>query len=437
MQFQAERRTRPLASETESFTDEQVPESVNIDALQIDGYDDAASRDVFAKARAFTLPKTAKAFGFYPFYKPLDNNEGPEAIVDGKRVIMLGSNNYLGLTRHPRVMQAAMDAIAQYGTSLTGSRLLNGTTHIHENLERLLAQFFGKEACLTFTTGYQANLGVISALVNKRAIAVIDRSDHGSIYDGCSLADGETVRFRHNDLDHLDQILARVTKEKAALVAIDGVYSMGGDLAKLPQIVEICRRYGARLLVDDAHGVGTIGKGGRGTASHFGLDNEVDLIVGTFSKSLASIGGFVCGDADVIEWIRHFARPSVFSASPPPASVMAATTALQVLMEQPEIVDKLQANAQMLRDGLRDAGFDIGDTETPIVPITVGDERKTVSLWKDLLAHGVYTNAVIFPAVPRNGAILRTSCMATHNAEQIEQAVGLLTELGRKHKLIA
>jgi 8-amino-7-oxononanoate synthase len=350
---------------------------------------------------------------------------------------MLGSNNYLGLTRNPRVMQAAADAVMTYGTSLTGSRLLNGSTHIHENLEKLLAEFFGKEACLTFTTGYQANLGVISALVNKRAIAVIDRADHGSIYDGCSLADGETVRFRHNDLDHLDQILARVTKEKAALVAIDGVYSMGGDLAKLPEIVEICRRYGARLLVDDAHGVGTIGKGGRGTASHFGLDNEVDLIVGTFSKSLASIGGFVCADADVIEWIRHFGRPSIFSASPPPASVMAATTALQVLMEQPEIVDKLQANAKLLRDGIRDAGFDIGITETPIVPIQIGDERKAVSFWKDLLANGVYTNAVIFPAVPRNGAILRTSCMATHNAEQIEHAVGLITELGRKHKLIA
>jgi 8-amino-7-oxononanoate synthase len=334
-------------------------------------------------------------------------------------------------------MQAAMDAVAEYGTSLTGSRLLNGTTHLHENLEKLLAEFFGKEACLTFTTGYQANLGVISALVNKRAIAVIDRADHGSIYDGCSLSDGETVRFRHNDIEHLDQILARVTQEKAALVAIDGVYSMGGDLAKLPEIVEVCRRHNARLLVDDAHGVGTLGKGGRGTASHFGLDAEVDLIVGTFSKSLASIGGFVVGDEQVIEWIRHFARPSVFSASPPPASVMAATTALQVLIEHPELIDKLQANAKILRDGLRAAGFDIGVTETPIVPITVGDERKTVSLWKDLLANGLYTNAVIFPAVPRGGAILRTSCMATHNAEQIESAVGLLTELGRKHKLIA
>jgi 8-amino-7-oxononanoate synthase len=349
---------------------------------------------------------------------------------------MLGSNNYLGLTRHPRVMKAAMDAVERYGTSLTGSRLLNGTTHIHENLERLISEFFDKEACLVFTTGYQANLGVISALVNKRAIAVIDRSDHGSIYDGCNLSDGETVRFRHNDMAHLDQILARVTEEKAALVAIDGVYSMGGDLAKLPEIVEICKRYGARLLVDDAHGVGTIGKGGRGTASHFGLDQEVDLIVGTFSKSLASIGGFVCGEGDVIEWIRHFARPSVFSASPPPASVMAATAALEVLMEHPEIVDKLQANAKQLRDGVRAAGFDIGGTETPIVPITIGDERKAVSFWKDLLANGLYTNAVIFPAVPRNGAILRTSCMATHNAEQIDTAIGLLTELGRKHKLI-
>jgi 8-amino-7-oxononanoate synthase len=378
----------------------------------------------------------AKSLGLYPFFKALESNEGPEAIIDGKRVIMLGSNNYLGLTRHPRVVQAARDAVERYGTSMTGSRLLNGSTLLHERLEELLASFFHTEACLTFTTGYQANLGAISALVNRRAAVVIDKGDHASIYDGCSLSEGEFFRFRHNDIEHLDQILAKVTQEKAALVAVDGVFSMGGDIAPLPELAEVCRRYGARLMVDDAHAVGVLGVGGRGSASHFDLEDDVDLIVGTFSKSLASIGGFVAGPADVIEWVRHFARPGLFSASLPPASVVAATTALEVLIEQPELVDIVNENAQLLRDGLLDAGFDIGNTETPIVPIVIGDEVKMVNFWKELLAGGVYTNAVIFPAVPRGAGILRTSCMATHSQAQIKQAVELMAELGRRHHIV-
>jgi 8-amino-7-oxononanoate synthase len=429
-------RTTHLASDTRSITDDEIPSTVSIDALTPDGYDDAASRDVFDKARAFNLSKQAKAFGLYPFYKALDSNEGPEAIIDGKRVIMLGSNNYLGLTRHPRVVAAARDAVEKYGTSMTGSRLLNGTTVLHERLEALLAGFFSTEACLTFTTGYQANLGAISALVNRRAVVVIDKADHASIYDGSSLSGGEMVRFRHSDVEHLDQILAKVTQDKAALVAIDGVFSMGGDIAPLPEIMETCRRYEARLLLDDAHAVGVLGDGGRGTASHFGLLDQVDIIVGTFSKSLASIGGFVAGPADVIEWLKHFARPGVFSASMPPSQVVAATTALEVLMDEPEIVDRLNANGRLLRDGLRQAGFDIGGTQTPIVPIVVGDEVKMVGFWKELLDRGVYTNAVIFPAVPRGGGILRTSCMATHSPEQIKHAVELMAELGRRYNLL-
>jgi 8-amino-7-oxononanoate synthase len=350
---------------------------------------------------------------------------------------MLGSNNYLGLTRHPRVIAAARDAVERYGTSMTGSRLLNGTTVIHQRLEALLAEFFGTEACLTFTTGYQALLGTISALVNKRAAAVIDKADHASIYDGCALSDGEFYRFRHNDVEHLEQILEKVTAEKKVLVVVDGVFSMGGDIAPLPELLEVCRRYEARLLVDDAHAVGVLGRGGRGTASHFGLPSDSDLVVGTFSKSLASIGGFVAGDAEVIEWIRHFARPGLFTASMPPASVMAATTALEVLMEEPQLVDRVNANAALLRDGLRDAGFDIGETQTPIVPIVIGDEVKMVSFWKELLAGGVYTNAVIFPAVPRGAGILRTSSMATHTEEQLKRAIELMAELGRKHKIVS
>lgn len=429
--------TFKLASDTRPNLDEGIPDSVTVDALSADLYDDPDSRDVFQKARAFPLAKTARAFGFYPFYKALESNEGPEAIIDGKRVIMLGSNNYLGLTRHPRVVAAARDAVERYGTSMTGSRLLNGSTKLHERLEELLAEFFETEACVTFTTGYQANLSAISALANRRVAVVIDKADHASIYDGCKLSEGEMFRFLHNDFEQLDQLLARVTQDRAAMVVVDGVYSMGGDIAPLPQLVEVCRRHGARLIVDDAHAVGVIGRGGRGTGHHFGLEKEVDLIVGTFSKSLASIGGFVAGPADVIDWIKHFGRPGVFSASLPPASVVAATTALEVLMDEPELVDRVSENGQILRDGLKDAGFDIGATQTPVVPILVGDERKMVSFWKELLANGVYTNAVIMPAVPRGASILRTSCMATHTPEQIKGAIELMADLGRRHGIIA
>jgi 8-amino-7-oxononanoate synthase len=350
---------------------------------------------------------------------------------------MLGSNNYLGLTRHPKVVRAARDAVERYGTSMTGSRLLNGTTKLHEQLEETLGDFLHAECCFTFTTGYQANLGTISALANRRAAVVIDKSDHASIYDACHLSDGEMFRFRHNDPEHLDEVLARVTREKAALVVVDGVFSMGGDIAPLPELLEVCRRYQARLLVDDAHGVGVLGDNGRGTASHFGLDSQVDLIVGTFSKSLASIGGFVAGPADVIEWIKHFGRPLVFSASPPPSNVAAAMAAVQVIQEEPDLVQRVNLNARHLRDGLRNVGFDIGPTQTPIVPILVGDERRMVGFWRALLEKGVYTNASIFPAVPRGAGVLRTSCMATHNLEQIDTAVEIMGELGRQYGILA
>jgi 8-amino-7-oxononanoate synthase len=410
---------------------------MTVDAISVDAYDDLDSYDIFAKAYNFPLIKQAKAFGYYPFFRPLELNEGPEAIIDGQRVIMLGSNNYLGLTRHPRVMKAASEAVIQYGTSMTGSRLLNGSTKLHERLEEMLASFFGYESAMTFTTGYQANLGAISALVNKRAAVIVDKADHASIYDGCKLADGEMFRFRHNEVDHLEQILDAVATKRPTLVVVDGVFSMGGDICPLPQVVEVCRRYGARLLVDDAHSVGVLGKGGRGTASHFGLDGQVDLMFGTFSKSLASIGGFIAGPEPVVEWIKHFARPGLFSASMAPSAAVAAMTALEVLMDEPELVERLTANAKLLKNGLQNAGFDVGQSETPIVPIVIGDERKMVSFWKQLVAGGVYTNAVVFPAVPRGGGILRTSCMATHTPEQINRAVELMSELGRKHGIIS
>jgi 8-amino-7-oxononanoate synthase len=428
----APERKHTLASETRPLLDEHLPEEVTIEGLSQDAYDDPDSRDIFAKTRKFTISRLAKMAGYYPFYNALDSNEGPEAIINGQRVLMLGSNNYLGLTRHPRVVKAARDAVERYGTSMTGSRLLNGTTTLHLRLEELLAQFLGTEGCLTFTTGYQANLGAISSLVNRRAVAVIDKADHASIYDGCALADGEMRRFLHNDIDDLERVLAKETQTRAALVVVDGVFSMEGDIAPLPQIVEVCKRHEARLLLDDAHSIGVLGKGGRGTASHYGLEKEVDLTFGTFSKSLASIGGFIAGPEDVMEWMRHFARSMVFSASAPPAQVVAAITALEVLMDEPELVDKVNANAVLLRDGLRAAGFNIGHSETPIVPIRIGDERKTVGFWRELLKAGIYTNASIYPAVPQGAAILRTSCMATHEPEQIKKAVATLAELGNQ-----
>jgi len=414
----------------------QPPSGLTIDAMIRERYDGCDGRDIFAKASDFTLTEQARAAQLYPFFQPLDINDGPEAEIYGQRVLMLGSNNYLGLTRHPYVVEAAAKAIVRYGTSMTGSRLLNGTSHLHEELEGRIASFLRREAALVFTTGYQANLGTISSLVTRHSVAVVDKSDHASIYDGCRLADGEMIRFRHNDPRDLEAVLKRRTSGKAALVIVDGVFSMGGDIAHLPQMVEACRRHQARLMVDDAHAIGVIGEGGRGTGSHFGLDDQVDLVIGTFSKSLASIGGFVAGPKVVLEWVKHFGRAMMFSASLPPASTAAALAALDVLEREPEMVGRLGRLAAMLRDGLRGLGFDIGESETAIVPMKLGDEYQTVLFWKTLLSEGVYTNPVIFPAVPRGQAMLRTSCMATHTPEQIEQALEKFGSVGRKLGLI-
>ncbi len=410
---------------------------LTIDGMIRERYDGRDERDIFAKAYEFTLAEQARSVQLYPFFQPLDKNDGPEAQIYGRQVLMLGSNNYLGLTRHPKVMEAARDAISQYGSSMTGSRLLNGSTHLHEELEERIARFLGKEGALVFTTGYQANLGTISSLVGRHSVAVVDKLDHASIYDGCRLADGEMIRFRHNDADNLDSVLKRVDKGKACLVIVDGVFSMGGDIVDLPRIAEVCRRHGARLLVDDAHATGVLGQGGRGTASHFGIEDQVDLIIGTFSKSLASIGGFVAGPKVVLEWIKHFGRAMMFSASLPPASTAAAMASLEVLEEEPELTQKLLRLAALLRDGLRQIGFDVGDSQTSIVPVKIGDEYATVLFWKLLLEHGVYTNPIIYPAVPIGNAMLRTSCMATHTQEQIETALEQFRAVGREQGLIA
>jgi 8-amino-7-oxononanoate synthase len=409
---------------------------MTIEAMLPQRYDGEDDRDIFSKAAEFTIADQARDREIYPFFQPLDNNDGPQAQIYGKRVLMFGSNNYLGLTRHPYVVDSATRAVLRFGTSMTGSRLLNGSTHMHEELERRIATFVRKEAALVFTTGYQANLGVISSLVSRRSIAVVDKSDHASIYDGCRLAEGEMLRFKHNDAEHLDSVLKR-SEGRAALVVVDGVYSMGGDVADLPGVVEVCRRYGARILLDDAHGIGVLGDGGRGTASHFGLEDEVDLIMGTFSKSLASIGGFVAGPRKVLEWIKHFGRTMIFSASLPPASTAAALAALDVLEREPEMVDRLRELGAHWRDGLREMGIDVGHSATPIVPVKVGDEYTTLIFWKGLLEEGLYTNPVIYPAVPMREAMLRTSCMATHTPEMVDEALEHFRTVGRRQGIVS
>lgn len=426
-----EQSKQPESSAAAPLTQERPPE-MTIERMIRDRYDGADDRDVFSKADNFTLVDEARSMNIYPFFQALDSNDGPEGRIYGERVLMFGSNNYLGLTRHPEVIQAARDALDQFGSSMTGSRLLNGSTHLHEELEGRIAQFLHKEAALVFTTGYLANLGTISSLVSKRAVAVVDKADHASIYDGCKLADGDMIRFQHNDPARLEKVLKKVTEDRAAMLIIDGVYSMGGDIAPLDKFLDIAKRYGVRVFVDDAHAIGMIGEGGRGTGSHFGLEDEVDLVMGTFSKSLASIGGFVAGPAKVLEWVKHFGRSIMFSASLPPASTAAALASLTILEREPERVEHLAGLAKQWRDGLRGLGFNTGNSETAIVPVYLGDEYTTVMFWKALLEEGVYTNPVIYPATPMREAMLRTSCMATHTPEQIEQALEKFATVGRR-----
>lgn len=380
-------------------------------------------RDVLAKAHRFDIADTVRNLGLYPYYCEIERNEGPVAVIQGREVIMLGSNNYLALTTHPEVRKAAQAAIRDLGTSMTGSRLLNGTARYHVEFEAELAAFVGKEAALISTTGYQANVGVLSALLGKGGVAVLDRFCHASIVDGCRVAGADIVYFRHNDPADLDRVLSQISEDTPALVVVDGVYSMEGDIADLPQLIEVTRRHKTRLMLDDAHGIGVMGQGGRGTAAHFGLTEEVDIIVGTFSKSLASIGGFVASDARTIDYIKHFGRSFLFSASAPPASVAAARAALKVLKANPSLVDRLHQNASYLRTGLRRLGLDTGSSCTPICPIITREEVTTLALWKDLLEAGVFVNPVLYPAVPRSRAMLRTSVTAAHTRDHLDRAL--------------
>ncbi len=391
--------------------------------------------DLFEKTRTFTRAKEAMEMGFYPYFQPLSDSEGTTATFKGKEVVMIGSNNYLGLTTHPKVRAAAIDAIERFGTSCTGSRFLNGTLEFHLELDRRLAAFVGKEAALVFPTGYQTNVGTISAIVQKGDYVIIDKDDHASIVDGCFMSRGEMRRFSHNDPDSLDRTLSKLPDDAGKLVVVDGVYSMGGDIAPLPQLVEIAKRYGARIMVDDAHSLGVLADG-RGTAAHFGLTDEVDLIMGTFSKSFASIGGFIAGSAQVMHFIQHHARALMFSASLPAPNAAAVLAALTIIETEPEHVRRLWENANYMRAGLHKLGYDTGPSETPIIPLIIRDEYRTVLAWHALIEAGVYTNPVVPPGVPPNLSLLRTSYMATHTTEHLDRALRGLEIVGHNLDLI-
>jgi 8-amino-7-oxononanoate synthase len=385
--------------------------------------------DIFDKCFKFTRAAEARAQGFYPYFIPLEDTEGTEVVIKGKRLIMIGSNNYLGLTTHPKVRQAAIDAIIRYGPSCTGSRFLNGNLELHNQLEHDLAEYTGKAAGVVFSTGMQVNLGTISAIVGRDDIVITDRDDHASIVDGCRLSFGEMKRFRHNDMEHLEQTL-QSCEDKGKLVVVDGVYSMGGDIAPLPEITRLCEKYGARLMVDDAHSLGILG-GGRGTAVHFGLTDKVDLIMGTFSKSFASLGGVIVGDAPVIDYIKHHARSLIFSASMPPSNVAAVSAALQVMKDEPERIARVLQVADYMRKGYSALGFNTGKCETPIIPIFIGDENKTLLFWRSLFDAGVYVNPVLPPAAPADQTLLRTSYMATHTDEQMNRVLDIFGRVGK------
>jgi len=391
--------------------------------------------DIFDKCFSFTTAKDAMAHGIYPYFIPLTENEGTEVEYKGHRLIMCGSNNYLGLTTHPKVREAAIRAIERFGTSCTGSRFLNGTLEIHEQLEQELAEWVGKPSALVFSTGMQVNLGTVSALVSKSDVVVMDKDDHASIVDGARLGYGKIERFRHNDMFHLERVLKSLPEDCGRLIVVDGLFSMEGDLALLNKIVPLAKQYNARIMVDDAHGMGVLG-GGHGTTAEFGLTKEVDLIMSTFSKSFASLGGFIAGDEDVISYIKHYARSLIFSASIPPSNAAAALAALHVMRDEPERVARVNEIGEKMRKGYIELGFEIGNSQTPVIPIIVGNDEKTFLFWKLLFDAGVFVNAVISPAVAPGHQLLRTSYMATHTDDQLDKVLDVFNQVGKRIGII-
>ncbi len=387
--------------------------------------------DIFQKCAKFTTAKEVMAAGVYLYFRRIESAQDPEVIVGGRKMVMIGSNNYLGLTNHPKVKEAAIEAIKKYGTGCAGSRFLNGTLDIHEDLEVKLARFMNKESALVFSTGFQTNLGAISAIVGKGDIVIIDKMDHASIIDGCRLSFGESKKYRHNDMEDLERILKQ-NGEIGKLIVVDGVFSMEGDIANLPEIVNLAERYRAGVMVDDAHGIGVLGENGRGTAEHFDLEDKVDIIMGTYSKSLASIGGFIAASEEVIHYVKHISRPLIFSASPPPASVAAVSAAIDIIMAEPERRSRLWENTRKMKKGFGNLGFDTGPSETPIIPVIVGEDQKAFQMGRGLHEEGVFANVAVSPAVPNGKALIRTSFMATHTEEHLERVLEAFKKVGKR-----
>ena len=384
--------------------------------------------DLFDKCKN-ELVESSRAAGIYPYFHCLESRQDVEVIMEGKRRIMLGSNNYLGLTVNPRVIKAGVEALEKYGSGCSGSRFLNGTLDMHVQLENELAEFLHKEAVMTFSTGFQSNLGIISAIVGRNDYMICDKENHASIYDGCRLSFGKMLRYRHADMEDLEEQLKRVPENAGKLIITDGVFSMGGDIAKLPEIVALAEKYGARVMVDDAHGLGVLGENGRGTADYFGLTDKVDIIMGTFSKSLASLGGYMAGDLRVVDYVRHASRPFIFCASIPPASCATALEALHILRESPELPKRLMALAAHMRNGLKARGIAIRDSITPIIPIYTYTTERTLEKAKELYDNGVYVNPVLPPATPADECLLRTSYMATHTEALLDEALDIIEKV--------
>jgi len=391
--------------------------------------------DIFEKCEKYTLANDYRKMGIYPYFHALESRQDVEVVMEGKRRIMLGSNNYLGLTTCPEVVDAGIKALEQYGTGCSGSRFLNGTLKLHLELEAELAKFLGKEGVVTFSTGFQSNLGIISAIVGRGDYVICDRENHASIYDGCKLSYGTMLRYKHSDMADLERQLKAVPDTAGCLIVTDGVFSMGGDIAKLPDIVDLAKKYGARVMVDDAHALGVIGKGGRGSASYFGLEKDVDIYMGTFSKSLASLGGFMAADAVVADYVRHNSRPFIFSASITPASCATALAALRYLEAHPEIVDNLQGIAAYFREKLLGYGVKIRMSETPIIPIYTYEPIETLKITTELYDEGVYVNSSLPPATAPHECLLRTSLMATHTKPLIDEASGIIASVLKRHNL--